>query len=101
MTGYEFTMEAIVQAFQLLLKYIGAEWFREQADPFERKLTADELARHEYRNTQPAHPLINWYLLFPSWKAECEKRGTVSLPPQIVNIALLGQSLNNSPYARK
>lgn len=78
MNEFTFTHESIVQSFELILQYIGVEWFEKNV---------------AVKSDKRQHPLIEWYLLFPSWKENSTPQNIGSPTPPIVEIALLGQAL--------
>lgn len=93
MAGFDFTLDGIVQAFESLLKYVGKDWFEKKARSYMQKTISDGKSGYSHLYRPRTHPLIEWYLLFPDWKAECERIGQVFLSQEMINLALLGQSL--------
>jgi hypothetical protein len=93
MTGFDFTLERIIQAFDSLVQLIGVDWFETNTADIKPKSITSDKSVYSYLYHKSAHPLISWYLLFPTWKAECERIGHVFLPYDIISLALLGQSL--------
>lgn len=87
---FQFTLEAIVHSFHSLITYLGEDWFQEKVTQIDHQRATQKVAGNL---PHADHPLIHGYLLFPSWKSECEQKGFVWFPEEIVNIALLGQSL--------
>lgn len=94
MSGIEFTYEAVVMSHQMLLRYIGADWFQENIASLKNEKTAGKFSQDAYFDLQSIHPLIEWCLLFSNWKAEVAQLDSTELPGDIVNLALLGQSLH-------
>lgn len=93
MTRFDFTLEGIIQAFESLLKDVGTDWFEQNALSHKQKTIPEGKSAYSHLYRPRAHPLIEWYILFPNWKAECERIGKVFVAQEILNLALLGQSL--------
>src|SRR5262249_30588715 len=101
LAGFDFTLGSIVQAFETLLRYVGTDWFEQYSLSHDEKTTPKGKSHYSHLYHPPAHPLVKWYRLFPSWRAECERTGQVFLPQDIRNLTVLGQSLEIIHYDKK
>jgi hypothetical protein len=98
--GYDFTPDGVSRAFELVLDYVGRDWFEHSISSLHQDKTHND-ANYNYLYRPTAHPLVEWYTLFFNWKTECERIGHFFLPHEILSLALLGQSLEKVASDKK
>jgi len=101
LTGFDFSIGGIVRAYESLVHALGEDWFEANSVGLEAKSTNDDKPSYGYLYHKPAHPLIEWCSFFPTWQAECERTGQLLQSRDMLNLALLGQSLEKIRYDQK